>query len=270
MLKNTAYVATLMVLASGQIAAQEVTSQVAAQAAQPIFQILSESTVQQRDGSTITFRQVSPLVITPPAVSIPARELTAAQATVLNQMPMKESKLLSISASVKSNGFTVLRWICGASQRLQAVSNVDFRYMEGLASLPTEQADYLLILSAGPDDQAMTEAEAQSAQSLPVNGRASFALIRGHAAASQSDESALDAMDSLLDYFATHRAELVQQRAQREADRVARELAARNAPPQPPKHSIIHFWPLQPAQRDTIQAQAQQEAQRKTQGGQQP
>lgn len=171
---------------------------------------------------------------------------------------------MSISASVKSNGFTVLRWTCGASQRLQAMSNVDFRYLAGLGNLETEQASYILILSAGPDDQAMTDAEALAAQSLPVNGSASFALLSGSSAASQADASALDAMKALLDYFASHRNELIQRQARREADRAARELAALSAPPPPPRHSVIQFWPLQPSQRAAIQAQQQ------PQGGRQP
>jgi hypothetical protein len=239
--------------------------------------------VRQRDGSTITFRQVVPPVVTPqaqPAAVTPVPALTAAQAAALNQMPVKESKVLSISASVKANGFTVLRWTCESSQRLQAVSNVDFRYMEGVASFATEQADYVLILSAGPDDQAMTDVEARAAQSLPGNGCASFAMLSGSAAAGSADESALDAMNSLLDYFAAHRDELVRLRAQREADRAASDLAASTAQPPPPRHSVVYFWPIQPAQRAAINAQvqyeaqtkaaAQQQAQRAHQGGSQP
>ncbi|OYW74436.1 MAG: hypothetical protein B7Z37_17755, partial [Verrucomicrobia bacterium 12-59-8] len=114
---------------SGRIVAQETSAKATAtEANQPAFRVLSESSVQQRDGSSITFRKVAPPVIAPP--------FTAPQAppAAVNQQPEKETKLLSISASVKANGFTVLRWTCGASQRLQAVSNVDFRYLEGLGS----------------------------------------------------------------------------------------------------------------------------------------
>ncbi len=250
----------LALIVSGQIAAQEVTTQ-AAQTPQPVFQILSESTAQQRDGSSITFRQVVPPVATPqvqPSAVVPALALTAAEEAALSQIPVKEAKMLSISASVKANGVTVLRWICGESQRLQAVSNVDFRYLAGLGNLETEQTSYFLILSAGPDEQAMTDAEALAAQSLPVNGDAAFALVGGSGPASSADESALDAMESLLDYFDSHREELVKLQAQREADRAARELAALNAPPPPPRHSVVHFWPLQPAQRAAIQSQTQQ------------
>jgi hypothetical protein len=269
MLMKTTCLFTLALLMSCRIGAQEA----AVQTIQPDFQILSESTVQQQDGSTITFRKVAvPVVIkqAQPAEIAASPPLTAAQSVAVNHMSAKETKLLSVSASVKANGFTVLRWTCGASKRLKAVSNVDFRYLEGLANLSTPQADYIFILSAGPDDQVMTDVESQAAQSLPLNGSASFALIRGNDAANNADESALDAMNSLLDYFASHRDELVQKRAQRESDRVARELLVLNPPPQPPKHSVIHFWPLQPAQREAIQAEAQQEAQRKIQGGQQP
>ncbi len=250
----------LALLISGKIAAQQV------------FQILSESTVQQRDGSTITFRQVVPPIIAPQAQAAavaPVSRLTTAEAAALSQMPVKESKVMGISASVHANGFTVLRWTCGESQRLHAVSNVDFRYLEGVGSWETVVADYMLILSAGPDEQAMTDAEARAAQSLPVNGSASFALANGSGPASPADESALDAMESLLDYFDSHREELIKLQAQREADRAARELAERNAPPPQPRHSFVHFWPLQPAQREAIQAKTLQEAQRMVKGGQQ-
>ena len=247
-MKN-AYIPILLLLMSGRTAAQEAAANASAsEAIPPVFQILSESTVQQRDGSSVTFRKVAPPAVTPQALPAAA----VAEATAMSQLPMKESKLLSISASVKANGFTVLRWTCGESQRLQAVSNVDFRYLEGLGSWETPQASYVLILSAGPDEQAMTDAEARAAQSLPANGGASFALLSGSTAASPADASALDAIDSLLDYFASHREELIQSKAQRESDRAARELSARNAPPPPPRHSVIHFWPLQPAQRAAI------------------
>lgn len=250
-MKN-AYFLIFSLLTSGQIAAQVAA---APQAIQPALRVLSESTVQQRDGSTITFQQVVPPVVTPqaqPAAAVPAPALSAADAAALTETPVKDTQMLSISASVKANGFTVLRWTCGTSQRMQAVSNVDFRYLAGVGSLDTAQASYFLILSAGPDDQAMTDAEAQAAKSLPVNGSASFALLIGSAAASQADESALNAMEALLDYFDSNREGLIQLQAQREADRAARELAALTAPPPPPRRSVIQFWPLQPAQRAAI------------------
>jgi len=146
-------------------------------------------------------------------------------------------------------------------QRLHAVSNVDFRLLAGLGSLETEQASYFLILSAGRDDQPMTNEEVQAARLLPVNGAASFALVGSDTtvltSGSPADAAALDAMDSLLNYFDAHKVGLMQQYAQREAERAARELAALNAPPPPPRRSIIHFWPLQPAQRAAIQESTQ-------------
>ena len=239
-------------LTSGQIAAQVAA---APQAIQPALRVLSESTVQQRDGSTITFQQVVPPVVTPqvqPAAAVAAPALTASDAATLSQLPVKDTQMLSISASVKANGFTVLRWTCGTSQRMQAVSNVDFRYLEGVGSLETEQASYFLILSAGPVDQPMTEAEAQAAQSLPVNGSAAFALAGGSTPTGAADAAALDAMEALLGYFNSNKAKLTALKAQRDADRAARELAARTAPPPPPRRSVIQFWPLQPAQRAAI------------------
>ncbi len=267
------YIIALVLLTAGRIAAQEAVAKAPTVATPPAFRILSESTVPQPDGGTVTFQRVAPPVVmqqAQPPVNPAAPALTTVQADAGSQVALKEVKLLSISASVKANGFTVLRWTCGASQRFQAVSSVDFRYLEGLGSLEMAQATYLLILSAGPDEQSMTDVETRAAQSLPLNGIASFALLSGSAATGPADESALDAMNSLLDYFAAHREELVKLHAKREADSAARELAARNAPPPPPRHSVIHYWPLQPAQRAAINAQVQQEVQRQMNGGKQP
>jgi hypothetical protein len=271
-MKNNLFTLLSFLLALGQAHSQEVIATVAspfaAAAAIPAFQVLSETTVQQKDGSSITFRQVVPPVVAPPqapptAALAPAPALNAAEAAAVNPMPVKEVQMLSISASVQANGLTMLRWTCGASQRLQAVSNVDFRALAGLGSLETAQASYFLILSAGPTDEALSAEEAQAAQALRVNGAASFALLPSSAAASTADEAsraALNAMASLLDYFDAHREALVQQQAQREAANAARALAALNAPLPPPRHSIVHFWPLQPAQRAAINEQVQRAA----------
>lgn len=266
-MKHT-HIVILALLTSGQLAAQE-----AAAAPQPVFQVLSESTVQQRDGGSITFQKVVPPVVASqaqPAAEVPALVLTAAQEAELSQLSAKVPRVLSISATVQPNGVTSLRWTCGESQRLQGVSTVDFRCLAGVINLETEQNSYFLIISAGEADHAMTEAEAVAVQSLPANGEASVALLNGNGVLTENDEAALDAMEELLEYFDAHREQLVQQRAQREAARVARELAALNAPPPLPRHNVVQFWPLQPAQREAIQAKAQQEVQRATNGGLQP
>lgn len=143
------------------------------------------------------------------------------------------------------------------------MSNIDFRALAGLGSVRTEQTDYFIILSAGADDQDLTAAEAQAAQLLPKDGSPSFAMVADSAVASPADQSALDVMELLLDYYDAHKEELMQQQAQRAADQAAREQAARNAPPPPLRHSIIHFWPLQPAQRAAIQENAQREKEAK-------
>ena len=171
-----------VVFAAGRMSAQDsnpAVAPIAEQGSQTAYQILSESTVQQKDGSSITFRQVVPPVVAPQAQTVAATvpPLTAAQEAALSQMPAKETRMLSISASVNAGGFTVLRWTSGSSQRLHAVSNVDFRLLAGLGSLETEQASYFLILSAGLDDQPMTNEEVQAARLLPENGAASFALV---------------------------------------------------------------------------------------------
>lgn len=249
----------LLLLTAGQITAQDTTP--AAAPARPVFQVLAESTVRQPDGGSITFRQVAPPAVTPQSQARPAP--AAASQAAPDQPPEKELQVLSISASVKAGGLTVLRWTCGGSRRLQAVSNVDFRILEGLGGLETAQTIYHLILAAGPDDQPLTDAEVLAAQSLPA-GTAAYALLSDGgstepAAMSPADAAALAALKALLDHFDTHRQELLQQQARREADSAARELAVRSAPPPPPRRSVIHFWPLQPAQRAAIQENTRRE-----------
>jgi hypothetical protein len=264
-MKNNLYPFLFTVLFVGHAHAQEVTAPAAAAARAtsiPIFQTLSESTVQQRDGSSVTFRQVVPPVIAPQAVVAPAP--TAAQEAAFSQMPVKECKVLSISASVRADGVAVLRWTSGAPQRLEAVSNVDFRYLTVLGRLETESVYYAIMLSAELADETLSDAEARAAQLLPVNGSASFALVGGSAAAAEQAEAqeqamspterteAIAGMEALLDYFDAHRDELITQYTQMEAANAARVLAARNAPLPPPRHAVIQFWPLQPAQRAAL------------------
>lgn len=154
--------------------------------------------------------------------------------------------MLSISASVHAGGLTVLHWSCGASQRAQAVSNVDFRYLAGLGNLETAQANYLLVMSLGPDEQPLSAEEAWAAKWLPASGRPSFVLLNGKSAEGKEAATALHAMEALLDYFETSQDELVKQYAQREQERAAQELAKCNAPPPGPKHTVLNFWPINP------------------------
>lgn len=222
------------------------------------YQVISESTVRQKDGSTIIFRQVVPPQTSPQAEATAPVSVGASAQTASAEQVVKETTMLSISASVHANGQTVLHWTCGASQRMYAVSNVDFRYMEGIANLQTNQSDYFIILSAGADDQQMSAAEVLATQLLPQDGSPAFALVAGSAApAGAEDEAALDALGALLDYYDSNKDELVALKVQRDADRAARELAARNAPPPPPRNSIVHFWPMQAAQRAAIMGASQ-------------
>lgn len=251
---------------------QQVTDAAAPSAAQPapVFQVLSESTIRRKDGSSITFRQVVPPITAlqsqsvGAATTLPEQPATAVAPAAVqeadqSQGPVKETAMLSISASVHANGLTVLRWTCGTSQRLYAVSNADFRYMEGIANLKTEQSEYFIILSAGEDDQEMSAAEVQAAQALPQNDSAAFALVAGVAPSGAADESALNAIEVLLDYFDSNKAELVALKAQRDAARIAREQAAQNAPPPLPRQSVVNFWRMQPEQRAAIVKKTQPE-----------
>ncbi len=175
----------------------------------------------------------------------------------------KESSFLSVSASVQKDGRTLLRWWpANGGERLQAVSNVDFRFLAGIGSFETEKCVYSLFMSIGPDAQPLAAEFAALAKWLPKDGRPAFVMPQAGKGRTPAELQAVAAMEALHDYFEANREMLMQQHAQREVEReverAARELAARNAPPPGPRHAVIHFWPLQPEQRAAIE-QAERE-----------
>ena len=93
-----------------------------------------------------------------------------------------------------------------------------------------------------------------SAKSLPVDGTPGFALLSGIKVVTEEGQQAVVAMEALLDHYEAHRAELVAQFEQRAVERAAQEQARQNAPPPGPRHAVIHFWPLQPVQREALTA----------------
>jgi hypothetical protein len=62
-------------------------------------------------------------------------------------------------------------------------------------------------------------------------------------------------MTALHAYFEANREALVLRHAQREAERAARELAERDAPPPPPRQAVIQFWPLSAEQKAALSAE---------------
>jgi hypothetical protein len=160
---------------------------------------------------------------------------------------------LSVSASVHAGGLTVLRWTCQGQERLRAVSNVDFRHLAGMGILEKEKTLYTILMGLGIEDGPLSDEEALAAKSLPVDGTPGFALLSGIKVVTEEGQQAVVAMEALLDHYEAHRAELVAQFEQREVDRAAQELARQNAPPPGPRHAVIQFWPLQPAQKAALQ-----------------
>lgn len=221
----------------------------------PVFRVLQESVIRQRNGDTVTFKKVAP----PPAlpsVFVPAQlapVLSAEELKRIQRMEAKQQRSLSVSATVHAGGVTVLRWSCHAKYQMRAVSNVDFRHLAGMGTLETKTAAYMIFMGLGVEDGPLSDEEALAAKSLPADGRPSFALLSGIKVVTEEDQQAVAAMEALLDHYATHRAELVAQYEQREVQSAAREFARRNAPPAGPRHAVIQFWPLQPAQKADLQ-----------------
>lgn len=239
-----------------------------------VFQVIEQITLPQKDGGSVTFKRVEPPASPFPAAPLPAPVLTSAELARQQELDAKSSVVISVSASVYPQGLALLRWSCNGAPALQAVSNVDFRWLAGLDHVETADTWYSLVMGAGAAADALPPEAASAAQYLPANGTPSFILFQpqGQVQVNFEDAQALQArvaLQALMDHFAAHRAELIAQFAQRQAEAAAQALAARNAPPPAPQHSVTHFWPLQPAQRAAIEAKTQ--AQTQTQeGGAQP
>lgn len=227
-----------------------------AQQPAPVFHVIEQTVVPLKDGGNVTFKLVEPPV-RPAVVPLPAPVPTPAELARQQELEGKSARFLAISASVHPQGLTVLRWRCDNGAEFQAVSNVNFHHLEGLGQLETAQCWYSLFMSIGSETDALSPEAAQAAQHLPTQGTPSFVLLQDQQTAGVQDEPALQAMQDLMIYYAAHQAALVAQHAQRQTEAFARERAARNAPPPAPRNSVIHFWPLQPAQRAAIDASTQ-------------
>jgi hypothetical protein len=242
----------LTVLATGQIYSQE-TSAKLQPAAKPEFRVLEESVVRQPDGGTVMFKRVEP----PQPIAMqpkPVLTLTAEEAARIQRLDAKEQRILSVSATVHEGGLTVLRWSCHGKHQMRAVCSVDFRHLAGLSSLETEKSVYAFFMGLGVEAGDLSESEALAAKSLPAGGEPAFALLGGVKLVTEEDQQAVAAMEALLAHYAAHRAELVARFEQQEVERAAQELARQNAPPPGPRHAVVHFWPLQPGQREALTA----------------
>jgi len=247
-------------LLAGQGYTQEAPAVPQSKPAPLAFRVLQESVIRQRNGDTLTFKRVEPPVL-PVEAAVPVQQpvLTAAEAARAQRQEQKESSFLSVSASVQADGRTLLRWWpANGGEGLQAVSNVDFRYLAGIGSFETEKCVYSLFMGIGPDEKPLAPELAALAQRLPADGRPAFVMPQAGKGRTPAELQAVAAMEALHDYFEANREMLMQQHAQREVERAARELAERNAPPPGPRKAVIHFWPLQPEQRAAIQ-QAERE-----------
>jgi hypothetical protein len=141
------------------------------------FRVLQESVIQQRNGDTVTFKRVVPPVEAPAPVPVQQPIMTAAEAARVQRREQKESSFLSVSASVQADGRTVLRWWpTNGDEGLQAVSNVDFRFLAGIGSFETEKCVYSLFMGIGPDEKPLAPEFAALAKRLPADGRPAFVM----------------------------------------------------------------------------------------------
>jgi hypothetical protein len=244
----------LAALFAGQINAQEAPAELQP-TPKPVFRVLEESVVRQSNGDTVTFKKVEPPPAMPAAAvaAQPVPVLSAEELERVQRLEGKELRSLSVSASVHAGGVTVLRWSCHGKYQMRAVCNVDFRHLAGLGWLETEPTAYLLFMGLGVEDGALSAEEALAAKLLPADGKPGFVLLSGVQVISEEDQQAVAAMEALLAHYAAHRPELVAQYEQREVERAAQEQARQNAPPPGPRHAVVHFWPLQPAQKAALQ-----------------
>ena len=233
--------------------AQEAGEPIMAETAKPRV-VLEQTTVPQKDGGSVTFQRIVPPPVPEPVVKVPL-VLTAEEAARQAEVEAKMPGVLSISASVHAGGITVLRWMCDDPERVAAVSNVDFRLLAGLGHVETAEHYYSLILAAGEDAQELTRAQAEAARALPQDGSPGFVLLDGKAALTEAQTRAVTGMKALHAYFEANREALVLRHAQREAERAARELAERDAPPPPPRQAVIQFWPLSAEQKAALSAE---------------
>ena len=252
---------TFTVLLAGQGYTQEAPAEPQSKPAPLAFRVLQESFIQQRNGETVTFKRVEPPVLPVEAAVLAQQQImTAAEAARVQRQEQKEPSYLSVSASVQQDGRTVLRWWpADGGEGLQAVSNVDFRFLAGIGSFESEKCAYSLFMGIGPDEKPLAPEFAALAKRLPANSRPAFVMPQAGKGWTPAELQAVAAMEALHDYFEANREMLMQQHAQREVERAARELAERNAPPPGLRHAVIHFWPLQPEQRAAILENTQRE-----------
>jgi len=235
----------LACLSAAVLQAQEADEAVTTQVARPRV-VLEQTVVPQKDGGSVTFQKIVPPP--PPAPLVKAAVvLTAEEMARLEEIEAKAPAMLNISASVHEGGFTVLRWSCAGKGRLEALSNVDFRLLTGLGQVETKDHYYSLVMAAGADASELTSAQVLQKLALPEDGSPAFVMKDGKTAFTAEEELSVRGMQVLHDYFAANREALVPLHARQEAERAARELAERNAPP--PRHAVIQFWPLSAEQK---------------------
>lgn len=223
--------------------------------------VLAQTSVRQQDGGAVIFQRIE-APPPQPARTVQAVILTAEEEAIRLRRGHKESEIITLSATVHDDGFTSLRCAVNGGPSIKALSNIDFRLLEGIGTdVETETTVYTLIMGIGAEEEGPLEAaQAVLAKQFPQDGTPAYVLTEIKTAALTAEEQrAARVLDVLHDYLETNLTWLAQLQAQRKIERLAREMAERNAPPPPPRHSVIQFWPLNPQQRVALKAQMQAE-----------
>lgn len=200
--------------------------------------------VSQPDGGSITFQQVSrPAVVQTRSQSVVP--LTAEELAVQARQEGKISEVISLSATVYEGGLTLLHCVVGDRAELRAMSKVDFRLFNGVGTVETESKVYSLVMVVGTEpSDAFPSERITLAQQLSANQAAAFALMDESEPLTPGKQEVVEALQALHDHVEANGVRLTQLHAQRVAEAEAREIMRQNAPPPPPKHTVIQFWKL--------------------------
>ncbi len=171
--------------------------------------------------------------------------------TFPQQEAAKAEETLFLSATVYSDGVSQLLWT-HEGVNYQAFANVDFRYLEGIASIETAETRYGVILSvSGKREVAATSPSHETAPQSASPWRPGMSdfsaggveyLVVSDDEAILENDAAFGAIDALLLYYQENETELRVDYQKREAIRQAKDRY-RQANPSQAQDTIINFSP---------------------------
>jgi len=154
-------------------------------------------------------------------------------------------QILFLSASVVDQRATLLRWWEGGKE-YQAWSNVDFKYLTGIASFSKGSHRFVTFMEVSDVDSASIRDESifHIPSDLPAGG-ADFRMVQGASGESES----YDAIVALHELYATDSERLREAYELRETRRKEAEAELR-ANPLVPKDIVLNFWKVEPPKKE--------------------